>query len=452
MSTVANAKDAVREDRSARDGPQRRFSCAPELIFLGTAVLLVSIRIWESREIFRQIPGTDWNSSEWMIDYAGGFVRRGLGGELLSGLMHLTGLSFFAVWVTATTAVYLALCVELVRRSLRLRCGSLWRLLLCFNPGLLMFGVEAAPLGSFLRKDFVFVAATVLNVLLIEGMFKMGARSKSLFLPISAAVIGLVALFLALMHEGLFLFTWLPLNLFLLTGAMRRLGITPLKAALMVGCIFLPSLTGAGLSIRCHGDPKTAEAICRSWHDHGAATRCDGGPDFPAAVDGLGWSLQRSVTLTRSAWRRAPLFLLPAGFAIAIFFVTTVAAKIPLQPVWALTLATLTLSAPLYWLGWDWGRFFTIVLTEVTFVALSPPCREAAYAALPACMRQIRRCPQDICLRAAGVAERWPAGIVLGVLLLAIPNLPSKEFLLESPFAVLVIFIRDLMGFPVPRW
>ena len=36
---------------------------------------------------------TDWTTSEWLINYQGGFVRRGLAGELLLNIHNLTDIT-----------------------------------------------------------------------------------------------------------------------------------------------------------------------------------------------------------------------------------------------------------------------------------------------------------------------------------------------------------------------
>ena len=118
--------------------PTRLRHALPEILFSLVALVLVLHCVLAERAVFLAIPGSDWNSSEWLIDYAGGFVRRGLAGEYVVHLMRLTGWSFLSIWISTTTAVFLALCAWLVSVSARLGGRPLWRFALLFSPALLL--------------------------------------------------------------------------------------------------------------------------------------------------------------------------------------------------------------------------------------------------------------------------------------------------------------------------
>src|SRR5580700_3146038 len=132
---------------AAPDLPVSRF---PEFFFLATLCAITAIRIAEAHANFARHPGSDWGSSDWMINNSAGFVRRGLGGAAISLLMRLTGLGFFPVWITLTTSVFLLLCAWLLRISWHLRGPAVWRFALLFNPLLLL---SYCVSGMFLRKD-----------------------------------------------------------------------------------------------------------------------------------------------------------------------------------------------------------------------------------------------------------------------------------------------------------
>ncbi len=129
--------DVARADASVVDGdldsnsddlsnsPSRIESYLPEIFFSVTVLTLVVIRVIQQCKVFARMPGSDWNSSEWMIDYAGGFfVRRGLSGAFLAQTMRLTDWGFLSIWITITTVAYVGLCVYMLVVSGRLRAGG----------------------------------------------------------------------------------------------------------------------------------------------------------------------------------------------------------------------------------------------------------------------------------------------------------------------------------------
>src|ERR1700691_2338925 len=71
----------------------------PEYFFSATVAVLVLTEIIASHRALN-FERPNWNLSEWMINYSDGFVRRGLGGAWIAGIMRITGLGFYPVWIT----------------------------------------------------------------------------------------------------------------------------------------------------------------------------------------------------------------------------------------------------------------------------------------------------------------------------------------------------------------
>ncbi len=418
----------------------------PELFFLTFVLVFTAIRLIEAHAAFVHAPGVDWNSSEWMINYAAGFVRRGLGGELLLGSMQATGLSFFAIWATITTAIYLALCGFVAWRSYRLGGSKLWRFCLLMNPALLIFPVECRPYGSFLRKEVLFVAGTALLVSLCERALKRGRTGAvaDVFPVLAGFVVASVTL--ALLHEGMFLFGWLPLNAAILVTCLKcnRVG---LKAAWVLMCVAtLPALAATAASVHWHGDAQTASAICASWHAESIPTVCVAGPQFPPAVDALSWSVRDAVTLTMRAAGRAPVFL-----AIFVFVATLLLASIGkvvpdtrLDHRLAVLVFPLLFAVPIFVLGWDWGRYLFLVMGQQLCVLLSPLLRGAVFEVLPGSVRaSITRISEAGLWRsleafAQGV-ERVPVLVCAVLLLLPVPGIPPERTMFKGSAPVILV-------------
>jgi hypothetical protein len=426
----------------------------PEIAFSVTVLVLVCIRIVEAYGAFLHGPGRDWNASEWMIDYAAGFVRRGLGGEALTVLMRLTGLGFFPVWATATTAVYLGLCCYVLHGIFRLGGRAVWRFGLLFNPAMLLFSAESVPYGSFMRKDVLFVCATVLNVILAHYALRgettsLGIRTRRTTLLLCIA--GTLSLALALLHEGLFLFCWFPLNLLILGFTLSRLRFRGWFIALLLALSFAPSLAATAAAVRSHGDTRAAQAICLSWHEFSIPTVCKSGNDnFPAAVDALNWTVADTVSNSAYAgWRFLGfLAIFALAGAVEIMAIHALVKKASVGHLVALLVLPFAASLPIFLFGWDWGRYLFVVMLQTLVVMLSNPLRPAAYCALPAALRSSaisRLVPslEKILTGFSRVVERSPRLFCITLAMLPMPAVPFASAMLHAnPVVICGMFLR----------
>jgi hypothetical protein len=423
----------------------------PEIFFSLLVLVLVVIRVVQQHELFARLPGSDWNSSEWMIDYAAGFVRRGLSGALLATIMRLTGWSFFSIWTTITTASYLGLCSYIVTVSWRLGGPALWRFALLLNPILLL---SAANNGSVARKDTLFIWGTLLNVVLGHYVLqqkatRLNARARHTLVILSAALLS--ALTLALVHEGIFLFTWLPLNLAVLAYILMQMRFRVGSVVLLLSLTFAPALVAVGAGAYRHGNPQTAQTICLSWHSAAIPTVCSAGDDFPPAIDALSWSLSRGTSYSRKYAWRFPAY--PAVFAVAgSVEIITLLVLIPtarLEYLLVLLALPFAASLPLFLLGEDWGRWLCLLGTSSLMVMLSDQLRPSVYCFLPANLRiAIRDKVAPLIERTLGSfrrqAEHHPLVFCIALLMLPVPSTPNPAALLGNPLAIVLMFFHGL--------
>lgn len=416
----------------------------PEIFFSVSVVLFVSIRI--AGPAIKH--ASAWSSSDWMIDYAGGFVRRGLGGALIAHLMHWTGWSFPVVVECLTVPVYLLLCLWLVRTTARLSGPALWRFLLLFNPFLL---ISAADSGLFDRKDTLFLGATLVNVLLARSLLRGGER-KGLRAAPFLLYLAVVSTALALLHEGLFLFAWLPLNAALTFFLLAGSGWTRRAAALLLGITVLPALTATAASVLRHGNAQTAQAICSSWEFTGTVN-CAPGPHFPMWLGLLSWSLSQAISVPMTHAWTLPFCLafFLAGAGLLLLAVRTLLPESRMEHLLATLLFPLACSLPLFVLGIDWGRWLLLVTLGAAFFLLTPPLQPAIYGCLPRSLQELIR------LRAAPAAEAALAGMERAVLrepkficflVVMFPVPPTPIWwspLVINPISVLLQFVAEIL-------
>jgi hypothetical protein len=441
-------------NRPAADAPCRRNPSAPrwhtlrnrwpEFLFAATVLLLVLIRFFEERRAFQLHPGSGWSDSEWMIGYAAGFLRRGLGGSVLAALIHATGLGFFSLRMALTTASYLGLCAWFLLRSWRLGGPPLWRFALLFNPLLLLSFCDYGTVG---RKDTLFLWGTLINVLICERALlpRRPAREEGRRIAVVLTA-ALLSLTLALLHEGLFLFMWLPLNLALTGWTLAQLRLRRRAVALLLLLTFGPALLATLACVRWHGNIAAAQALCRSWQ-FAIPASCKAGPLFPPALDALSWSLRRGMSLSLASAPWFPVY--PVLFAIAgaigIVTVRALVSTARVEHLLPLVCVPFLLSLPLFVLGIDWGRWMSLLLISSMIVMLSGGLTPALLGSLPAVAR-------SVCGSFAPRLEFWlqrirlsieqhPLGFCMACFLLQVPPIPKAALLLLNPPVIVLKFL-----------
>ena len=186
----------------------------------------------------------DYFVSEWMINYEGGFVRRGLTGQLLLWLTQLTHwpLHLTIVWIDIFSA---AAAVGTV-------------VVLCLRRGwypLLPLAILVGALGHY-RRDFLVLLMVFGLWWLLVRWLKHGGR---------ACLAGFVVLLslLILSYEPAFFFT-VPISMVVCAWQLRaRHG--RLAAMCRLAAIFAVPLLAMALVCHFNGSVATADAIWDSW-------------------------------------------------------------------------------------------------------------------------------------------------------------------------------------------
>lgn len=319
-------------------------------------------------------------SSDWLIDYRFGLVRRGLSGELLWPLQHATGLAV-EYWVAIVQlACFVVLVAGLWWLTRRVRPPlAFW--LLALSPATLAFSffseVEAG------RKEvLLFALYAVFAVWLVrlrQGAQQAASQSAPFWM---LPVWGLTVVAAVLMHELLAFYVPWMVALLWCTGAMPRAQRWALSVAL------LGSAAGALALLAVWGGPLDGARFCRAFVSDGmSASICRGILVFPIT------SVAESVTNTRLL---ASQFGYAQVYAPGLLLALLPVAWMAWEEGWRVTrrwllwlLACLVATLPLFVLAVDWGRFIQIhlVLGLLTWAA----CLTLGAKAEAAPSRPVRR-------------------------------------------------------------
>lgn len=336
---------AVRPERELRSEPAWRFLLPLFFIAVFVATLYNGWLVYQANDPFA--------IGDWLINYQGGFVRRGFAGELIFRLYRATGVPPGLVSVAVGSlcyACYFGFSYLLLRRQPALSPF----LFLLFSPFLFLFQIHEGS-GGF-RKEVLFLALLAYTVWSARACgtkrFEMAFLASLFVYP-----------FIVLSHEALVVY--LPYLLIVYASRPERRIRTTWIAAVLVG------LSGLSLvsAMANNGSMAQAEAICASLGPY-APARC-------TLRGAIGWLFLEggNTRLFVSMMARSISVFLVYGICIAL----AVLAYIPIlnrirtllgnRPVSLLWMLSLLGTVPIFFVALDWGRFIYVHLAAVFLVS-----------------------------------------------------------------------------------
>jgi hypothetical protein len=316
------------------------------LLLCATANQLWSARLW-GHESFQM--------TEWLINYSGGFVRRGLTGTVIMFLSRATGLQANYIVIAISASTYLALVIWLLRRAVPSTPAIL--LLSCVLVGF------PAYQDGIVRKDCL----GLLVLVFCSSLAAANGTALTRIIGINAA-----ACLAILVHETWAFYTLPALVL------LRRPSDESVSASkvFLRSALLIPAWVSFGLVAMYHGTPEVAKAIHQSWmplwQSIGSTVII---PETPAAaMEGIGWTSQQGIHLSLYIFQTglyqpmAWLMVIIISFFLCIWFqeidksggADQIESKSAIAALLVFQFASIS---PLFILGVDWGRwlFFWLV-------------------------------------------------------------------------------------------
>jgi len=284
-----------------------------------------------------------WQVGDWLIDYSGGVVRRGLSGEIV----------FFFV-PDGKAAIATVIVVQLVLAAFLYGVvgilywmtdrGPAW-MMLVLSPAFLLFPA-LNELGNS-RKELLTLGA--LGVVVLAHRF--GKTEPGLWIASPLFVLGVF------FHEALVVtlpaFAYFA---FKFTGAKRAWLISGAYGAAAIGALVLASARP--------GDSQVRTAICSSWNERGI-DQCTG------SLTAIGMSTPESITfLANSLYPTYWAYLLPVALATLPFFALRFW---PAER--TITIIVVLAALPLFAVAWDYGRWIFLIVAQLSLLTLAQPHR-----------------------------------------------------------------------------
>jgi hypothetical protein len=302
-----------------------------------------------------------WTISDWLINYEGGFVRRGLAGQtfyLLSRLFHTSPIPFVLMTYFTAYALLLVIFRRLVLQSTR----ELWVIATLLSPATLAFPILDMSAGF--RKEIVFLA--ILAAFVAASLCdRFSAWAFAVYLTGAAPI-------LVLVHESLICFAPYFFAALLLAGKS-------VQQALRI-CIlpFVLAMVAAFFSATHIGGIETASKICASigypLELNGRGQICSGGSIAYSthtrafAREKMGEFIRETSCFTvyslTALLALAPVVIGSRRIARAGFARQT-------KILWVTAAISFACSLVLFAFAIDWGRWIYIHVLSIAMLLLS---------------------------------------------------------------------------------
>lgn len=340
-----------------------------KILLIGPILLFLVFLCWKKTiEFPDSLAWPPYPFSDWLINYEGGFIRRGLFGHLLhvnangNPSLNLVNHVVFTNYAALCTLLFL---VVLLSRAVTPALSAL----LVLVPG----GVYAMMMGSefFFRKEVLFEV----HLAAVACLFLAARRVRS---PVVSAAFDLVSamlllagsIVLPLVHEGFLFLSAIPASLMLFWMSSRWFPRQALTISAVYLCLIF--LYFCLLAI-FKGNDSAAEAIWASLHPADRAMIGDGGNPRDA-VAALGISLGSAVRFARTiitdgyGWYWVFIIVASAVYFAGLCQAVRGDARVALGWVGTVYAACLAASLPLFLLTLDWGRWVSATNVSVAIL------------------------------------------------------------------------------------
>lgn len=303
------------------------------------AVLLILSRL----QLVIQAGGHNWAVGEWFINYNGGFVRRGLPGQILLTL-PFSNKAILILLFAALFSIVIFIYISILKLTFKSGINFVSAYLLLNPAGLLFIAWDQ---NVFIRKEWIGYGVIVL---LIFNTFKWKSLTTDFII---------IFLFVLSLLSSEINAVFIPSIIYLFSHS-QRLQNEIIKDSL-IKIFSAASLMAIAPSLIFHGDAKISFSVCEKVKNSGfdPSLNCDG------AIQTLGYTIIQAVEHLKSDFPEYFLY-----FPLAIFGISPILLTNWFKSHIKFSFSVIISALPLFLIAWDYGRWISIVVTQLTIFIL----------------------------------------------------------------------------------
>ena len=294
-----------------------------------------------------------WQYVDWLINYQGGFVRRGLIGEFLFQIHNMINFDLDILIFSFVSFLYLIVSFFLIKTIKYLENSQL-NTLIFLSPGFFLYPIMNSEVIG--RKDILFLLVTAFFV-----FFEKRLNNKNLFV-----VLILLVFFLSLSHSIFLFYTPYLFFLFFLIKSVRKVKITFTEIIISLISLFIIFF----LIYFNQGDELIVSEICNSVKNF-VNSDCE----IRGQMFWLGNNAESHISVQYVNFNHFLIYLLSIILVYFFIFIKFYNSKFKinnlninkLNPA-LLLLILFLLTLPVYYLGSDWGRYIYLSFSGSFFI------------------------------------------------------------------------------------
>ena len=297
-----------------------------------------------------------WGYGEFLINYSGGYVRRGLSGELLQLLDGIWSGKSYSITVVVISIIIWAnffMSIKLIRI---LFPSPLVRIYIQLNATMFLF-IFFNP-NVYIRKDHFIIFGLLLHALVSEKVkqkeITTNAYNKFMWVLISSLIVA------GQMHETQALFIPVHIVIFLNTTKTLKIRINRISKvismlAVMAGTLLISAIfrgTNRQVQLIISGIPQDEKYE-------------------PGAIKALGWSSSEAIELSSLMFKSVPTLLcFGIIFTVGPMMIMIITNRVRSnQLIWQ-KIFVISPIMLLFILGWDWGRWLNLLTITILCLAV----------------------------------------------------------------------------------
>ena len=294
-----------------------------------------------------------WQYVDWLINYQGGFVRRGLIGEFLFQIHKVINIDLDILIFSFVSFLYLMVSFFLIKTIKYLENSQL-NTLIFLSPGFFLYPIMNSEVIG--RKDILFLLVTAFFV-----FFEKRLNNRNLFV-----VLILLVFFLSLSHSIFLFYTPYLFFLFFLIKSVRKVKVTFTEIIIFLSSLFIIFF----LIYFNQGDELIVSKICNSVKNF-VNSDCE----IRGQMFWLGNDAKSHISVQYVNFNHFLIYLLSIILVYFFIFIKFYNSKFKinnlninkLNPT-LLLLILFLLTLPVYYLGSDWGRYIYLSFSGSFFI------------------------------------------------------------------------------------
>ena len=294
-----------------------------------------------------------WGYGEFLINYSGGYVRRGLSGALLQLIDGIWSGKSYLITVVVVSIIIWANFLMSIKLIRILFPSPLVRIYIQLNATMFLF-IFFNP-NVYIRKDHLIIFGLLLHTLVAEKL-KRKTITKATYEKFIWVLIGSLII-IGQMHEIQALF--IPVHMLIFLNITKTLSINKISKVISMFAVMVGTLL---ISAILRGTKRQVQSIISSIPENEKYE--------PGAIKALGWSSREAMELSTLMFNSVPT-LLCFGIVLIVGPITigVITNQFRLTNLFWKKVVVISPLALLFILGWDWGRWLNLLTITILCLA-----------------------------------------------------------------------------------